>query len=374
MFSSFIQAGFECSSHKLRSGRRLDLIASTLHDRFIRQDYQRLKSLGIRTAREGLRWHLIEATPGNYDFSSLLPMLRASQEEGIQVIWDIFHFGWPDHLNIFDAGWTDSLAELAARFAALWRREAGGQAFIAPLNEISFFSWAAGDKGWLNPFAQNRGAELKTQLVKAFLKAVKAIRSELPGVVIVSPEPVIHIAGNPAIPDDVRHAEEYRLSMFEAWDMLRGDAKPELGGQKTTLDILGINFYDRNEWWNFGKTIHPGDPAYRPFHLILKEVFDRYKLPLFISETGTEGAARPQWFAYIASEVRTAIQMGIPVHGICLYPVLNHPGWDDNRHCYNGLWDYADAEGVRELYEPLAMEIQMQEDKRALMSRTTEKC
>jgi hypothetical protein len=48
------------------------------------------------------------------------------------------------------------------------------------------------------------------------------------------------------------------------------------------------------------------------------------------------------------------------VHGICLYPIVNHPGWDDDRHCYNGLWDYPDAHGAREIYEPLARELDAQ--------------
>lgn len=366
MFSSFIQAGFECSSHKLITGRRLDLIASTRHDVFVRQDYQRLKDAGVLTAREGLRWHLIEASPGKYEFSSLLPMIEAANRAGIQVIWDIFHFGWPDHLNIFDDSWTKSLADLAFEFSVLWKRESGTRAFVAPLNEISFFSWAGGDRGFFNPFAQQRGPELKTRLVTAGLRACEAIRSELPDAVIVSPEPVIHIHGNPAIPNDVQQAEEHRLSMFEAWDMMQGKAKPELGGKDSTLNVLGVNFYDRNQWWNFGNTIFPGDPAYRPFHLILEEVYQRYGLPMFISETGTENEARPGWFAYIATEVRTAISRGVPVFGICLYPILNHPGWDDNRHCHNGLWDYATPDGERAVYEPLLMEIQMQEALRTM--------
>ena len=42
---------------------------------------------------------------------------------------------------------------------------------------------------------------------------------------------------------------------------------------------------------------------------------------------------------------------------MCLYPILNHPGWLDGRHCHNGLWDYADAHGHRDIYKPLAREL-----------------
>lgn len=371
MFSSFIQAGFECSTHRRRDGRRLDLVSNTLHDRFIREDYARLRDFGILTAREGLRWHLIESTPSVYDFSSALPVLNAANEAGIQVIWDLFHFGWPDHLDIFDPTWVNSFSELAFRFASLWKRESGTQAFIAPVNEISFLSWAGGDKGFLNPFATGRGPELKSQLVRGALAATHAIRSELPDARIVAPEPVIHIAGNPEDPEDLLSAEAHRLSMFEAWDMISGRARPELGGSPEMLDVIGINYYCRNQWWNYGNTIFPGDPEYRPFHLILKEVSDRYSRPMFIAETGTEDCRRPDWFAYIATEVRTAISAGVPLGGICLYPILNHPGWEDERYCRNGLWDYAATGGTRAIYEPLAREISKQEEVRKKMMKDT---
>ncbi|HVG39058.1 MAG TPA: hypothetical protein VM870_07220, partial [Pyrinomonadaceae bacterium] len=84
LFRSFFMGGFECSTHRNRSGRRLDLVAATTHDEFVSADYARLKGLGLRTVREGLRWHLIEPAPGRYDFSSVLPILSAAREHGVQ--------------------------------------------------------------------------------------------------------------------------------------------------------------------------------------------------------------------------------------------------------------------------------------------------
>jgi hypothetical protein len=94
---------------------------------------------------------------------------------------------------------------------------------------------------------------------------------------------------------------------------------------------------------------------------MLQEVYERYRRPLFIAETGIEDEARPAWLRYIGYEVRRALREGVPVHGICLYPIVNHPGWDDDRHCYNGLWDYTDERGEREIYEPLARELAEQQ-------------
>src|SRR5947199_4884071 len=112
IFNTFFQAGFECSTHRPRHGRRLDLIAATQHDTFARQDYRRLREQGIGTARDGIRWHLIERSPYQYDFSSALPMVCAAQDEGVQVMWDLCHYGWPDDLDIFSPAFIDRYAAL----------------------------------------------------------------------------------------------------------------------------------------------------------------------------------------------------------------------------------------------------------------------
>lgn len=363
IFASFLQAGFECSTHRLKNGRRLDLVASTAHDRFAREDYRALHTFGIRTVREGLRWHLIESVPGRYDFSTFQTILDAAQQTGTELITDLFHFGWPDHIDIFRPEFVSSFAEFSHAFARMLRRQGVAAPFIAPMNEMSFVAWGGGDVEYINPFQRGRGPELKRQLVRAAAAATAALWSELPDARMAAPEPVIHIAGNPDIPGDEQEAERYRCSQFEAWDMLSGRLHPELGGRPEYLDIIGVNYYDRNQWVHNGVTLLPGDAQYRPFHQILLEVWQRYGRPIFVSETGTENEARANWFAYICDEVRFAMERGVPMHGICLYPILNHPGWDDDRHCHNGLFDYAAADGSRELFLPLAGEIQKQTHK-----------
>src|SRR5687767_5002668 len=74
LFQSFFIGGFECATHRGRDGRRLDLTKGTHHDLNAAADYTMLAEHGIRTVRDGLRWHLIETTPGYYDWSSFLPM------------------------------------------------------------------------------------------------------------------------------------------------------------------------------------------------------------------------------------------------------------------------------------------------------------
>jgi hypothetical protein len=366
IFQSFFGGGFECSTHKRRDGRRLDLIAATRHDTFARQDYQRLQGQGLRVAREGLRWHLVEKTAGQFDFSSALPIVRAARETGTQVIWDLCHFGWPDHLDLFKPDFVFSLARYGAAFAKWLSREIDEPGFFVPVNEISFFSWAAGDEGSMFPFVTRRGFELKTQLVRASIEAMEAIWSVMPQARFVHVDPIINVVAAEGRPEEAPEAEAYRLSQFQAWDMLAGRLWPELGGQDKYLDIIGVNFYPHNQWvYNLKGIRRIGKfrpltrrhPSYRPFRKMLEEVDQRYHRPLFIAETGAENRVRPGWLRYVCQETTAAISSGVPVHGICLYPILNHPGWLNNRHCHNALWDYADNRGQRKIYKPLATEL-----------------
>lgn len=360
---SFWIAGFECSCHRRGDGRRLDLLAATRHDRFALSDYARLRQAGIGTARDGVRWHLVERSPGRYEFGSLLPMVRAARETGIQVIWDLCHYGWPDGLDIFGPEFVDRFADYARAVARVIAEETAQEtdepAAYCPLNEISFWSWAGGEVAYLNPCATGRGFELKVQLVRASLAAIDAIRSVDPRARILHAEPAIHILPNPD-PGHRGDAEGFRRAQFQAWDMLAGRLWPQLGGDERYLDVLGVNYYPHNQLVLGGPTVWRDDPRYRPFRDILLEVWERYGRPLIVSETGAEGAERASWLRYVAQEVRAARNAGVPVGGICLYPILDHPGWDDDRHCETGLWGLATPEGHREICLPLAQELERQ--------------
>ncbi|HEX4265825.1 MAG TPA: beta-glucosidase [Verrucomicrobiae bacterium] len=366
LFKSFFAGGFECSTHRLRNGQRLDLVAATHHEEFASQDYQRLKKQSLRVAREGLRWHLVERTRGHYDFSTASSIVRAARATGTQVIWDLCHFGWPDHLDIFTPDFVTALADYGAAFAKWLAKETDEPGFFVPVNEISFFSWAAADEGCIFPFAAGRGFELKTQLARAAIRAMDAIWSVMSAAQFAHVDPIIHVVADLTHPEEKAEAEAYRLSQFQSWDMISGRLWPELGGHEKYLDVIGANFYPHNQWFYNLKgfrSIRPftpilrRDPAYRPFREMLGELYERYHRPMFIAETGSEDRRRAGWLRYVCGETLAAIETGVPIHGLCLYPILNHPGWDDSRHCRNGLWDYPDADGHRQLYEPLAREL-----------------
>jgi beta-glucosidase/6-phospho-beta-glucosidase/beta-galactosidase len=361
LFQTYFGGGFECSSHRLCTGKRLDLIAATEHDKYAGSDYAALRKMGMGMARDGIRWHLIEQKPGHYDFSTVLPVVRAARDSEVQVIWDICHYGYPDDIDIYKPEFIKRFVRFAEAFIRLLGDETDDVPFICPINEISYWAWAGGDMGGFKPCEYDRSFELKIQLVRAAIAAIEAMWRIDDRIRIVHADPAIHVIAHPDRPKEAGAAEGFRQAQYHAWDMLSGRIWPQAGGQPKYLDILGINYYPRNQWFYQGETIFREDPHYRPFHNILTEIYDRYERPMLIAETGDEGDGRPGWLSYMGQEVRTAIELDVPVEGICLYPILNHYHWEDGLYRHSGLWEKADADGRRPIYVPLAEELEQQQ-------------
>lgn len=357
-FRSFFHGGFECSSHRRADGRRLDLIAATGHEAHAYNDYSLLVSRGMLTCRDGMRWHLMEPRSGVYDFSSFLPMLRASQRAGVQVIWDLCHYGWPDDLDVFSPEFVSRFARFSKAVATVFVQETDATPYFTPINEPSFLSWAGAEKAFLNPGCTGRGIEMKMQLIRATIAGIEAIRDVCPNSRFVQSDPIIHIVPRHNADDsEATEAEAYRNAQFQGWDMLTGLICPELGGNPVYLDIIGCNYYVHNQWEYGGEYLDSTDLRYRAPWRILAEVYERYGRPLYIAETGIEGTMRPQWLRYVTEQAMDALSAGIPVEGLCLYPIVSYPGWDDERHCESGLWEDCNNSGLREVYVPLDQEL-----------------
>jgi hypothetical protein len=344
LFRSFWIGGFECSCHINKRKKRLDMMAAVQHDAYAAEDYAMLHSIGIRAARDGVRWHLIERC-GAYDFSSWTPMLEASRREGVQVIWDLCHYGWPDDLDVFSPEFIDRFARFSGAVVRHMRETGDEAPFFAPVNEISFFSWAA-SRRIMFPYARKRDGELKRQLVRAAIAAAEAVWDVDRRARLIYPEPLIHIV--PPLRSDVTQpAADKNESQFETFEMLRGNAAPELGGAPKYLDVMGLNYYAANQWvvpggrklrWDGG----PRDKRWVPLEQLLGKVYQRFQRPLFIAETSHYGTGRAAWIREVATGVLKAREIGVPLEGICLYPILNRFDWDDHTHWHDsGLWDFA---------------------------------
>jgi beta-glucosidase/6-phospho-beta-glucosidase/beta-galactosidase len=323
---------------------RIDMLAATQHDVFAREDYARLRQQGIRTVRDGVRWPCVETSPGQYDWSTFVPMVRAAEAEGMQVIWNLLHYGWPPDIDILSGAFVDRFARYCAAAARIVKNESARVPFYIPVNEISFFAWAVGLVGCIQPLHVGKADEIKRQLVRAAIAGMNAVWDVDPRARFAHVDPVIHVVPPKNRPDLAEQAINQRNGQFEAWDMLCGRMCPELGGAIKYLDIVGVNYYHANQFETPDVRLRwedePRDDRFVPFHKLLDEIYQRYGRQIFVAETSHFGSGRGKWIREIAEEAYIARMQGIPLEGVCLYPIIDRPDWEDQNWWHNsGLWD-----------------------------------
>ena len=332
--------GFECADHVNRSGDRINLLKETQHDFRVVEDYEALAEIGIKTVREGICWSEVETSPGVFDFSEVYNRMQAAEEFGIQQIWDLIHFGYPDGIYPTHPHFCDRFTALCYAFANFYDDNSQQELYVVPINEISFLSWHSGDVRGTVPFAVNNGWDIKYHLCKAAISGIQALKAVDPNCVIILVEPLIKIHGNANENPD--HLQELNDHQFQAMDIIAGRMCPELGGHEDFLDILGFNYYWNCQWQvNDAPLEWPDVMNLRtPLSDLLQMAYDRYQKPIFLSETGHIGSGRIEWIEEIIAECHIARNNGVDLNGVCIYPVTDRPDWDNLSSYSNcGIWD-----------------------------------
>lgn len=341
-FNSFFWGGFECADHINRAGDRINLLEITGHDIRVYEDYRLLTQSGIHTVREGICWSNVEKSPFSYDFSEVQVRLEAGLALGIQQIWDICHFGYPDDLIPTHPKFTERFVSLCLAFVQFYRKFTDQEIYLVPINEISFLSWHSGDVRGTVPFAINSGFDIKYHLCKAAIQGIIALKNAEANCRILLVEPLIYIHPSPENPE--KDLWQMNEDQFQAMDIIFGRMCPELGGSNSLVDFLGFNYYFNCQWEHGGITLPWPAPDFGnrrfPLSTLLHMAFYRYGLPVVITETGHFDQERARWIQEIAEECKVALQMGIDLRGVCIYPVIERPDWDDlNNSHKSGIWD-----------------------------------
>ena len=344
VFLSYWQAGYEGADHISHTGRPLCMNDATRHTDQAYDDYLLLKEFGIRTVRESVGWRSVEKN-GRFDFSSVQPRAEAARKLGLQVIWTLCHYGWPDDVDVYSPAFIDRFYRYCRRAVHFLESFSHGEcaSVYTPMNEISFTSRAfAKNRFMCSDLRNDGGNELKRQLVRAALKGCQAIWQINPSARILHCDPLIHVVGNPERPELDESAASYRERQFSAWDMLSGRIEPELGGKPHFLDLMGINYYHSNQWEIQGDSLwwHLDHPRRAPFYTLLNEVYQRYRRPILLSETSHVGSGRGAWIKDVAQQVALAQQLGADLRGVCIYPIVDRPDWEEPQRWHkSGLWE-----------------------------------
>jgi beta-glucosidase/6-phospho-beta-glucosidase/beta-galactosidase len=341
-FNSFFMGGFECADQINRSGERVNLMTETKHDIWVKEDYQLLNELGVKVVREGICWSRAETAPNVFDFSYLVPFYKAANELGFQIIWDLCHFGYPDGLIPTHPQFTSRFVALCEAFYLFHSQHSKEPLMVVPINEISFLSWHSGDVRGTVPFAVNSGDDIKYHLGQAAIKGAQKLKEVSPDCLIFAVEPLIKIHAA----DDTISCEELALlnhNQFKSMDILLGKAFPELGGNNNLFDYLGFNYYYNNQWDHQNTPIPwpEKDRPLTPLSHLLQMAYQRYFKPMVLTETGHFGEGRDRWIKEITVQCIEALKAEVDLQGICIYPVIDRPDWDDlSIYSKSGIWDF----------------------------------
>lgn len=358
LFSSLFLAGFECTTGYNVHRQWIDQVVATQHDQHVDEDYARLRQVGIRAAREAIRWPLVDSR-GRFDFSTVQPFLEASKRHQIQIVFDLFHFGYPADIDLLSAEFPKRFADYCYAAARYVASQTDGPCYFTPINEPSFFAWAAGEVGLFAPHLRGQGCELKICLVRAAIEGINAIWAACPHAQIINVDPVCRMVAPHGRPDLQQQADHFNLStVFQGWDMMSGRWLPELGGSSTHLGMIGINYYWTNQWQvdRPGMPLRDDDPRRWPLARLVRQVWERYGVDLVITETSHVDEMRPIWLREITDEVEALLDQGVPLRGICLYPILGMPEWHEpHKWTRMGLWDLAPQSPTlgRVIYAPM---------------------
>jgi len=374
-FQGFWMGGFEGADHVNGHGLPLDMVAASGHLDRMEEDHRRAAQAGLKCVRESIGWRLAESGDGRIDLGRALRVQASAHRHGLQVLWTLMHYGLPAGLSLHG----DTLVPRLARFAAEVARvlgpgelAAGHVPVFTPVNEISFLAWAASQPGMFAPpnnfppgpgwtgaaeSAHISGYTVKRRLAAAAIAAVHSIRAELPAARFMHVEPVVHVVAPRGRDDLIASAREARSWQWQAWDILCGALEPMLGGAPELLDIVGLNHYHNGQWEV--ETQAPldwasRDPRRSRFARLLAEAAQRYGRPVVVAETSHVGAGRAAWLHEMAAEVRSARDSGVPVQGLCIYPLVDRPDWQDPAQWHrSGLW-HVDEQPMGDAAGPLS--------------------
>jgi len=338
--------GIECSYPTIDHGRtRRDQLDECGHYARWREDFALVRELGLRVLRYGLPYHRVHLGPGRYDWSFADAAMAEIQRLGIEPIVDLLHFGVPDWVGNFQNPdlpllFRDYAAAVAERYP--WVR------YWTPVNEIYVCARLSAKEGtWNEQLKSDRGfvTALK-HLIAASILATQAIVRCRPDAVIVQSESAEYIHEARIIPsDEVRLANKQR---FIALDLLyanppdaeimlylldngltRDEYEWFMAGEPPGYQIMGNDYYGRNE-----KIRLPNGqmcPAHDVlgWHQITREYWNRYRKPVFHTETNVfEAADAPTWLWKQWINVLRMRRDGVPVLGFTWYSLTDQIDWD----------------------------------------------
>lgn len=371
-----IWGGVECTVNRVQADYFDQLVLSG-HDRRI-DDLNRFADLGLRTLRYPVIWERIAPDhPDELDWSWTDERLQHARDLGIKIIAGLVHHGsGPRYTSLLDSHFPEKLAAFAARVA---ERYPWIDAYT-PINEPLTTARFSGLYGHWYPHKIDHRAFLKMLLAecRGTQLAMRAVRAVNPEAILVQTEDMGKIWSTPFLSYEADFENERRwLSL----DLLTGRFGPghpiwayfrETGLDERDVetfwdgpcppDIVGINHYvtsnrfldERQE--RYPACYHGGNESHQYADIeavligaenvvghaeVLRETWERYQLPLAITETHI-GSTRDEQLRWVSESWRAAHQLqteGLDVRAVAVWALLGSYDWDCLVTRLNGFYE-----------------------------------
>jgi len=337
--------GIENSYPRLADGTRHDQLEQCGHYTRWREDFGLALSLGVDALRYGPAWYRTNPAPGRYDWSSVDDQMAWLRNSRLTVIADLCHFGAPDWIDGFqDPALPIHLADYAQEFAKRypWVRH------YTPVNEIFVAANFSAMLGWWNERATGTAAFARAlrNLSIGHELAVEAILAERPDSIIVQAESFEHFTAADASTEALAQAHFWNDARFAALDLTLGYMPAPgirdllVAGGMTTADFsflherralgqrwIGIDYYVTSEQAVDG--VGRKRPALARLGLaaLARQYYDRYRTPLFLSETSRVAEHGVDWMGEQWRECGYLLAAGIPLEGFTWFPLGDVVDW-----------------------------------------------
>lgn len=317
-------AFLENSDFQRRKGRALyrqDEVKLIRHDEFLDTDYQLLVDIGCTGVRDAARWYVTHPAPGVFDWSWLDRVVAAARTFKLRLYLDLWHYGYPDWLDIMSADAPRHFAEFARQIALRYPDLID----YCVCNEPTLLVDFGGTKGRWRPFLKRKDpSDVRRQICRCIIAASKAILEIRPDARLILPEPW-HAT-------DVVSEDEQAAVL----DTVLGRRDPDLGGSSQLVTIIGLNHYR--------------DSTLPPFHKLILNARQRWPdKPLWLTETSGPpvGWRQTEWFWWMLAETRLANLERADIPVFTWAPTISMYDWvDETKHLPNGIW-ILDKDGQR---------------------------
>lgn len=358
---------------------------------------------------DGLEGDALAAAADPKALAGYHAQLRALEARGLQPLVTLNHYTLPVWIHdgvachqslatCTDRGWLDKerLHREIVKYAAFVAREFGGEVDLwATLNEpfaVVLPGFILPSEERANPPAVSlRFAEAKAVMVamiEAHAKMYDAVKAndlaDLDGDGVAAKVGLVYSLA-PARPKDPSSRLDRRAAdnLFYLYNtafldgVITGlvdadlDGKPDTDGPREDLagrmDYVGLNYYTRvtvkgldsaafptlSPLTTFDPTdISPWEDYPQGIGEMAQHLTTRYRLPVYVTETGADGAAEPEkivsWLVRTLSSTQAAMKAGADVRGFFVWSLTDNYEWNHGMTMRFGLYEVgADAAKTR---------------------------